>query len=82
MSIDLDAHCIPANLRYLIDLVGADRTMLGTDYPFEAGDLDPLTTIDAIADLTDEERRLIVSSTAERSSTAGSVHRTRSRGIR
>ncbi len=65
MSIDVHAHYIPPNLLYLIDLVGADRTMLGTDYPFEAGDLDPLTTIDAISDLTDEERRLIVSSTAE-----------------
>ncbi len=65
MSIDVDAHCIPPNLLYLIDLVGTDRIMLGTDCPFEAGDLDPLTTIDAIADLTDEERRLIVSSSAE-----------------
>ena len=65
MSIDVHAHCIPANLRYLDDLVGADRIMLGTDCPFEAGDLDPLTTIDAIPDLTDEERRLIVSSTVE-----------------
>lgn len=55
----------PQALRYLIDLVGADRIMLGTDYPFEAGDLDPLTTIDAIPDLTEEERRLIVSGTAE-----------------
>ena len=55
----------PQALRYLIDLVGADRIMLGTDYPFEAGDLDPLTTIDAIPDLTEEERRLIVTGTAE-----------------
>ena len=54
----------PAALRYLIDLLGADRIMIGTDYPFEAGDLDPLTTIDAIPNLTDEERSLIVSGTA------------------
>jgi aminocarboxymuconate-semialdehyde decarboxylase len=55
----------PQALRYLIDLVGAERIMLGTDYPFEAGDLDPLPTIDAIPNLTDEERRRIVSGTAE-----------------
>ena len=55
----------PLALRYLIDLVGADRIMLGTDYPFEAGDLDPITTIDAIPNLTEEERKMIVSGTAE-----------------
>ncbi len=55
----------PQALRYLIDLVGADRIMVGTDYPFEAGDLDPLTTIDAIPGLTDDERRLIVTDTAK-----------------
>ena len=54
----------PAALRYLIDLVGADRIMIGTDYPFEAGDPDPLASIDAIPNLTDEERLLIVSGTA------------------
>lgn len=55
----------PAAIRYLIDLVGADHIMIGTDYPFEAGDLDPLTTIDAIPDLTEDERHLIVSGTAK-----------------
>ena len=54
----------PAALRYLIDLVGADRIMIGTDYPFEAGDLDPLATIDAISGLTEIEREHIVSGTA------------------
>jgi aminocarboxymuconate-semialdehyde decarboxylase len=54
----------PQALRYLIDLVGADRIVLGTDYPFEAGDLDPITTLDAVPGLTDEERAWIVSGTA------------------
>jgi aminocarboxymuconate-semialdehyde decarboxylase len=35
----------PATLRYLIDLVGADRLMLGSDYPFEMGDPDPVGTV-------------------------------------
>lgn len=55
----------PQALRYLIDMVGADRIMLGTDYPFEAGDLDPITTLDAVPGLTETERALIVSGTAD-----------------
>jgi aminocarboxymuconate-semialdehyde decarboxylase len=31
----------PAVLDYLVDLVGADRVMLGTDYPFPLGELEP-----------------------------------------
>jgi aminocarboxymuconate-semialdehyde decarboxylase len=36
-----------ATLRYLIDLVGADRLMLGSDYPFEMGDPDPVGSVNA-----------------------------------
>jgi aminocarboxymuconate-semialdehyde decarboxylase len=35
----------PMTLRYLIDLVGADRLMLGSDYPFEMGEVDPVSTV-------------------------------------
>lgn len=31
-----------AALRYVVDLLGHDRVMLGTDYPFEMGSLDPV----------------------------------------
>ncbi len=31
----------PANLDFLIELVGADRVMLGSDYPFPLGELEP-----------------------------------------
>jgi aminocarboxymuconate-semialdehyde decarboxylase len=37
----------PATLRYLIDLVGVERLMLGSDYPFEMGDVDPVATVRA-----------------------------------
>ncbi|HEX5472580.1 MAG TPA: hypothetical protein VFW73_11875, partial [Lacipirellulaceae bacterium] len=40
----------PATLRYLIDLVGADRLMLGSDYPFEMGDPDPVSTVMTVVD--------------------------------
>jgi aminocarboxymuconate-semialdehyde decarboxylase len=37
----------PMTLRYLIDLVGADHVLLGSDYPFEMGDPDPVATVKA-----------------------------------
>jgi aminocarboxymuconate-semialdehyde decarboxylase len=37
----------PKTLRYLIDLVGVERLMLGSDYPFEMGDVDPVATVKA-----------------------------------
>jgi aminocarboxymuconate-semialdehyde decarboxylase len=40
----------PATLRYLIDLVGVERLMLGSDYPFEMGDPDPVASVSAVAD--------------------------------
>ena len=54
----------PVALRYLIDLVGADHIMLGTDYPFEAGDADPKASVDSVPNLTATEREWIMSGTA------------------
>jgi aminocarboxymuconate-semialdehyde decarboxylase len=38
-------------LRYLVDLVGSDRVVIGTDYRFDMGCLDPVRTLKAIKDL-------------------------------
>lgn len=38
----------PAMLRYLVDLAGADQVMLGTDYPFPLGELEPGRLIDSM----------------------------------
>lgn len=38
----------PAMLDYLIDLVGADQVMLGTDYPFPLGELEPGKLIESM----------------------------------
>ncbi len=38
----------PATLEYLIDLVGADQVMLGSDYPFPLGELEPGKMIDSM----------------------------------
>ena len=53
----------PQALRYLIDLVGADHVVLGSDAPFDMGDEDPLGAVDAVPDLTGEEREKILSET-------------------
>lgn len=38
----------PAALRFLLDVVGSDRIVLGTDHPFEMGDSDPLSLVRAV----------------------------------
>lgn len=56
----------PASLRFLIDTVGVERVVLGSDYPFEMGDPEPLTTIGDVPGLTAQERSLIVRGNLER----------------
>jgi aminocarboxymuconate-semialdehyde decarboxylase len=46
----------PAMLRVVINLLGADRVALGTDYPFPLGEDVPGSTIDAVPGLTDDQR--------------------------
>jgi aminocarboxymuconate-semialdehyde decarboxylase len=37
----------PRNLRFLVEELGADRVMIGSDYPFDMGDEDPVGSIAA-----------------------------------
>lgn len=52
------------HLRHLVDIVGADRIMLGSDYPFDMGDPDPMAIVDDCAGLTASERTAITHGTA------------------
>ncbi|MGH3383602.1 MAG: amidohydrolase family protein [Nocardioidaceae bacterium] len=56
----------PAALRYLIDLVGPDHVVIGTDSPFDVEDPDPLGHLERCARLTEEERTSILYVTADR----------------
>src|ERR687885_977275 len=56
----------PQALRYLINLVGEDNIVLGTDAPFDMGDEAPLTSVESVPNLTDEEREAILSGTARK----------------
>lgn len=52
-------------LRFLCDVAGVDKVMLGTDHPFPIGDPEPMKVIDA-AGFTAPEKRCICCETAAR----------------
>jgi aminocarboxymuconate-semialdehyde decarboxylase len=47
------------SLRHLIDLVGSNRVMIGSDYPFDMGPDDPVRWLDQLDSLTEDEIRAI-----------------------
>ncbi len=53
-----------AALRYLIERVGADRVVLGTDAPFDMGEENPLERLKAVKRLSIADRELICSGNA------------------
>jgi aminocarboxymuconate-semialdehyde decarboxylase len=52
-------------LRFLCDVAGSDRVVLGSDYPFPIGDPEPARVVDETP-LTAAERRAILGETAAR----------------
>jgi aminocarboxymuconate-semialdehyde decarboxylase len=56
----------PPTLRYLLDMVGEDHVMLGTDYPFDDGEEDPVGFVNRVAGLSEEGRRKVLGGNAVR----------------
>jgi aminocarboxymuconate-semialdehyde decarboxylase len=54
----------PQAARHLINIVGADRVVIGSDHPFDMGPPDLMGAIDAIPDLSASEREYVCSLTA------------------
>ena len=54
----------PVMLKHLIDRFGADHVVLGTDYPYDMGEEDPLGLIAQVKRLPKAERDLIVGGNA------------------
>ncbi len=52
-------------LEYLVRIFGADHIMMGSDYPFDMADYDPIEHI-ATSDLCDEEKAAVAGGTAIR----------------
>ena len=55
----------PRLLRSLVEAVGSDRVLLGSDYPFDMADPDPVATVRA-AGLGREAERAVLRGNAER----------------
>jgi len=53
----------PLALKYLLDVMGEDRVMLGSDYPFPLGEQRPGSAIDAL-NLPEEQQRSLFSGAA------------------
>jgi aminocarboxymuconate-semialdehyde decarboxylase len=56
----------PEQIKFLVDRYGADRVVLGTDYPYDMGDEDPLATVGGVPGLTQDEIDLICGGNAAR----------------
>ena len=54
----------PQAARHLINRVGADRVVIGSDHPFDMGPPDLMGAIDSIPDLSASEREYVCSLTA------------------
>jgi aminocarboxymuconate-semialdehyde decarboxylase len=53
-------------LEYLVDQYGADHVLMGTDYPADMGEIDPIGFVEGAAGLDDGERRAILGRNAAR----------------
>lgn len=56
----------PQVLRFLLDFAGADHVVLGSDYPFEMGDADPVATVRSVPGLSADECDLILEGNVRR----------------
>ena len=56
----------PDQLGYLIDKYGADHVLLGTDYPYDMGESDPLGLIEKVEGLSESDTALITGNNAAR----------------
>jgi len=64
LYFDTIVHSVAA-LEYLVKVVGADRVVVGTDYPMAMGDFEPVRKVMQL-DLIDEERNQILGGNAAR----------------
>jgi aminocarboxymuconate-semialdehyde decarboxylase len=64
LYFDTIVHSVAA-LQYLVRVVGADRVVIGTDYPMAMGDFEPVNKVKDL-ELSDAERDLILGGNAAR----------------
>ncbi|MDQ1503811.1 MAG: aminocarboxymuconate-semialdehyde decarboxylase [Actinomycetota bacterium] len=54
----------PAHLAFLVSQLGADRVVVGTDYPYDMGFYDPVGLVEGTPSLSPEDRRRILGGNA------------------
>ena len=65
LYFDTLTHSTPA-LNYLVETVGVERVMIGTDYPFNMGDFAPVSTVAALPHVSDAQKAAIYGDNAVR----------------
>lgn len=64
--LHFDTNVFDAGMvRHLVDTFGADHVLMGTDYPFDMGTVDPVGFLDGVG-LSPSEARLVLGGNAER----------------
>jgi len=58
LCFDSLVHSVPA-LNYLVETVGAARVMMGSDYPFDMGDKNPVEPIASLPHTSDDDKEMI-----------------------
>ena len=58
LCFDSLVHSVPA-LNYLVETVGAARVMMGSDYPFDMGDKNPVEPIASLPHTSDDHKEMI-----------------------
>lgn len=56
----------PAMLRHLVERYGADHVLLGTDYPYDMGETDPVGLIKSVQRMSKADTQLIMGGNARR----------------
>lgn len=56
----------PSVARYAVDAWGVDKVLMGTDYPFPMGDVDPVEFVKSIPGLSDDDIAAILGGNADR----------------
>jgi aminocarboxymuconate-semialdehyde decarboxylase len=65
LYFDTITHFGPA-LEYLVKTQGADRIVVGSDYPFDMGPEDPIGFVEETPGISEEDKRKIISETPAR----------------
>jgi aminocarboxymuconate-semialdehyde decarboxylase len=65
LYFDTITHFLPA-LEYLVSSVGADRVVMGTDYPYDMGDATPVATVKSLKKVSAEDKKKILGGNAQR----------------